>query len=96
VEGFPDEGCLRGFEGGFREGAGVAPVRAIENCRKDERKVRKGKRRVAKKNDLIRKVGREISMNNEGRRKGKKNLKRRKKAKQRTNSPQRMRQAVKG
>ena len=67
----------------------MAPVRAIENCKKDERKVRKGKRRVAKKNDSIRKIGREISMNNEGRRKGKKNLKCRKKAKQRTNSPQR-------
>ena len=57
----------------------MAPVRAIENCRKDERKVRKGKRRVAKKNDSIRKIGREISMNNGGRRKGKKNLKRMKK-----------------
>jgi len=72
VEGFPDEGCLQDFEGGFREGAGVAPVRAIENCRKDERKVRKGKRRVAKRNDPIRKIGRESSMNNRGRRKGKK------------------------
>ena len=49
----------------------MAPVRAIENCRKDERKVRKGKRRVAKKNDSIRKIGREISMNNGGRRKEK-------------------------
>ena len=57
----------------------MAPVRAIENCRKDERKVRKGKRRVAKRNDSIRKIGRESSMNNRGRRKGKKNLKRRKK-----------------
>ena len=57
----------------------MAPVRAIENCRKDERKVRKGKRRVAKQNDSIRNIGREISMNKGGRRKGKKNLKRRKK-----------------
>ena len=50
----------------------MAPVRAIENCRRDERKVKKGKRRVAKRNDSIRKIGRESSMNNRGRRKGKK------------------------
>ena len=49
VEGFPDEGCLRDFGGGFREGAGMALVRAIENCRKEERRVRKGKRRVDKR-----------------------------------------------
>ena len=58
VEGFPGEGCLRDFGGGFREGArlfGVAPVRAIKNCRKDEMRMRKGKRRGDKKNDSIRK-----------------------------------------
>ena len=87
MEGFPDEGCLRDFEGGFREGAGVEPVRAIENCRKDERKVRKGKRRVAKRNDSIRKIGRESSMNNRGRRKGKKNLKTQEKSKTENKQP---------
>jgi len=46
VEGFLDEGCLRGFEGGFREEAGgfeVAPVRAISELQRRRKEGQKGK-----------------------------------------------------
>ena len=65
----------------------MAPVRAIENCRKDERKVRKGRQRIAKRNDPIRRIGRESSMNNRVVERERKPRGAGKKARQRTNSP---------
>ena len=63
----------------------MAPVRAIEHCRKDERRVRKGKRRVDKKDDSIRKQEGK-STSTKGSQKGKEKPKTQEKAKQRTNS----------
>ena len=46
MEGVPEEGCLRNFGGGFREGARlfvVAPVRAIEKLQRRRQENEKGK-----------------------------------------------------